>query len=192
LIAAWLTLMIPLVFSPGPINIISSISGAQVGFKKTIPFLISTNIVYFAYGLITGLGVGQLLAAYPALMLIMQYGGGAFIAWQGISLLRRQRGATEEQSFGFREGLILQALNPKIVIILITMYSAFLEMDQSLLPQVLLLTVGTIALNILNVSLYTMAGQLLGSRLSSPKMMRRQDQFFGVLLIIVGLWIALR
>ncbi|MGH1366368.1 MAG: LysE family translocator [Calditrichia bacterium] len=192
MIAAWLTLMIPLVFSPGPINIISSISGAQVGFKKSIPFLISINIVYFAYGLITGLGVGQLLAAYPALMMLMQYGGGAFIAWQGITLCRRQRSAGTEQSFGFREGLILQALNPKIIIILITMYSAFLEMDRPLVQQVLLLTAGTIILNILNVTIYTVAGQLLGSRLSSPKMMRRQDQVFRILLIIVGLWIAFR
>lgn len=188
----WLTLMIPLVFSPGPINIIASISGAQTRFRKTVPFLISVNIVYVFYALITGFGVGELVATWPILLLLMQLGGGAFIVWQGISMWRRERGDDANESFGFREGFILQALNPKIIIVLITMFSAFLQLDKPLVSQVLILSLGALILNILNVVLYAVAGVALGSRLKSPELMRRQDQVFAILLVLVGIWIILR
>ncbi|MEL6820223.1 MAG: LysE family translocator [Calditrichota bacterium] len=184
--------MIPLVFSPGPINIIASISGAQAGFRNSIPFLVSVNIVYIIYALITGFGVGELLATWPILLLLMQLGGGAFIIWQGIAMWRRKREADNDESFGFREGFILQALNPKVIIVLITMFSAFLQLEKSLLPQVLMLSAGALILNIMNVILYAIAGVALGSRLKSPELMRKQDQAFSVLLVLVGVWIVFR
>lgn len=45
-ILLFLSLMFPLVFSPGPANIIFAISGMKQDFKKSISLLIGINLVF--------------------------------------------------------------------------------------------------------------------------------------------------
>ena len=42
----WLGVMFPLVFSPGPANIVFAASGAKVGIKRSIPLIAGVDSVF--------------------------------------------------------------------------------------------------------------------------------------------------
>jgi len=188
----WLAVMFPLVFSPGPANIVAAISGVQVGLRQSIPLFAGINIVYFLYSVLAGVGVGELLRTFPDLLLVMRYGGAAYIIWLGISMWRRSKSRNAASRFGLKDGIAIQALNPKFPIILISMYSIFLVAEERLLPQVLLLSISILTLNVFTQLVWGGTGALLGRSLTSERSALLQDRVFAVLLAAVGVWIALR
>lgn len=188
----WLLVTFPLVFSPGPANIVALLSGAQVGLKRSIPLFLGIDMVYLAYALLMGFGLGKLLAVYPSLIGIMKYGGAGCVVWFGISMWRRAKIRNKNFSLGFKEGIAIQALNPKFPIILLAMFSAFLIPSEPLVPQVLLLSLAILALNVFTQFCWGGAGGLIGRILTGDRFATFQDYVFGELLVLVGLWIAIR
>ena len=61
----FLSLMFPLVFSPGPANIVFAMSGMNQGFKKSIPLLLGINLVFIAYSIIIGVGLSAFFQKFP-------------------------------------------------------------------------------------------------------------------------------
>lgn len=188
----WLAVMIPLVFSPGPINIIAALSGAKVGYRKSLPLFLGINIVYFSYAFAGGLGLGFLVHAFPASLSVMKYLGAIFVAYLGVTLFLRAKNRVVEVELGFWHGVAIHALNPKFPVVLVSMYSAFLVLEKPLIPQVLVLSGAILVLNIVAQATWCSAGIVLGRTLSSAKSAVLQDRVFGALLILVGIWIALR
>lgn len=188
----WFAVMFPLVFSPGPANIIASISGGAVGIKRSVPLFAGINLIYISYSLIIGLGVGVFLLSQPIILVFLQYFGAAFIVWLGVKMWFRSKDRDKEIQLGFKEGIIIQSTNPKFPIILITMYSTFLNPADSPILQVVRLTISILLLNILTQFSWALAGKLLGNQLVSERANKNQDKFFSILLMLVGLWIVLR
>ncbi len=58
----FLTLMIPIVWSPGPNNLVCATAGGKVGVAKAIPFVIGINLPILIYALATGFGLTYILA----------------------------------------------------------------------------------------------------------------------------------
>jgi threonine/homoserine/homoserine lactone efflux protein len=188
----WFLIVFPLVFSPGPANIVALLSGAQVGLKRSIPLFLGIDTVYLAYAMLMGFGLGGLLTASPTLLGAMKYGGAACVVWFGIAMWRRAKTRNQDISLGFKEGIMFQALNPKFPLILLAMYSAFLIPGEPLVPQVFLLSFGILAMNIVTQFCWAGAGLLIGRFLTGERLAKFQDYVFGALLVIVGLWIAIR
>ncbi len=188
----WLLVMFPLVFSPGPANIIASISGARVGIKGSLPLFAGINVIYFSYSVIIGIGMGELLLMVPGLLIALRFIGAAFVIWLGVRMWLRSKNRDSAMHLGFREGLLIQSVNPKFPIILITMFSVFLVPGAGPAKQVLTLSVGILALNVFTQFTWALAGKLFSQKLGSDHAAETQDRFFSVLLILVGVWIGLR
>lgn len=188
----WLLVMFPLVFSPGPANIIASISGARGGIKRSLPLFAGIDVVYFVYSMVMGLGVGGILLTEPKLMAVLKYAGATFIVWLGIKMWFRSKHRDHAIHLGFKEGFMIQAMNPKFPIILVTMFSVFLQPLKPPLMQVLTLSLGILALNIFTQLTWAAMGKTLKRHLGTDEANTRQDQIFAVLMAAVGLWIAFR
>ena len=188
----WLAVMFPLICSPGPANVVATISGAQVGLRRSIPLFLGINTIYVIYGPIMGIGVGEVLVEVPLLFPIMKYGGGAFVIWLGVDMWRRAKDRTKTVQLGFREGIFIQALNPKFLIVLVAMFSSFLVPTEPLMTQVITLSFSLLALNIFSQVSWAGAGIILGRTFTNERAATRQDRAFGFLLMLVGLWIAFR
>ncbi len=61
-------LMFPLVFSPGPANIVFAMSGIKQGVRGSIPLIIGVDLVFIIYSLLIGFGLGEILQLYPSLI----------------------------------------------------------------------------------------------------------------------------
>jgi threonine/homoserine/homoserine lactone efflux protein len=110
----------------------------------------------------------------------------------GIAMWSRAKIRNKTFSLGFKEGIALQALNPKFPVILLTMFSTFLLPTEPLVPQVMSLSLAILALNIFTQFCWGGAGGLIGRVIISERSAKFQDYVFGGLLVVVGLWIAVR
>jgi threonine/homoserine/homoserine lactone efflux protein len=188
----WFLVMFPLVFSPGPANIVAAISGARVGIWHSVPLFLGINTVYLTYSLIVGFGIGTSLILFPDAIIVMKYLGVAFILWLGIAIWFRSKTRDQRLHLGFKEGLFIQALNPKFPIILITMFSTFLATDKSVHLQIIILSLSLLLLNIVTQVTWACAGMFLETSILSGQSITYQDRIFSVLLVLVGIWIALK
>jgi threonine/homoserine/homoserine lactone efflux protein len=188
----WLLVTCPLVLSPGPANIVALLSGAQVGLKRSIPLFLGIDTIYLAYALVMGFGLGQLLAAHPTLLHVMRYGGAAFVVCFGIAMWWRAKIRNKNFALGFKDGIAIQALNPKFPITLLTMFSTFLVPTEPLVPQVVLLSLAILGTNVFTQFCWAGAGNLIGHSLIAERFAKFQDYLFGGALVAVGLWIAVR
>lgn len=102
--------------TPGPTNVMVSASGANFGYRRTMPHIAGTMAGLPALIVAIGLGLGQLLQAYPAAHDGLQWAGSAYLlylAWRiataGQPADTRGRG----RPLTFTEAALFQWVNPK-------------------------------------------------------------------------------
>lgn len=67
--------------TPGPNNIMLLASGAQFGFRRTLPHMIGIGLGMVTLISATLLGLGALFVLYPPLYLVLKWVGGAYLLW---------------------------------------------------------------------------------------------------------------
>jgi threonine/homoserine/homoserine lactone efflux protein len=144
-------LMFPLVFSPGPANIVFAMSGIRQGVRGSIPLIIGVDLVFIIYSLLIGFGLGEILQLYPSLIFILQLLGSLYIVYLAYKFIRSDKKETDSnnQTFTFKDGVILQMLNPKGWTMLFLMFSTLLDGSFNYNAQIVALV---IMLAILNIS----------------------------------------
>lgn len=102
--------------TPGPNNMMLMASGVNFGFRRSIPHMLGIELGFGALILAVGLGLGAVLAAFPAADLALKVCGGIyllFLAWKiGAA---RELGAAKEgaKPLGFWPAAAFQWVNPK-------------------------------------------------------------------------------
>ncbi len=114
--------------TPGPNNIMLTASGANFGYRRTLPQILGINIGGFVQTFLTCLGLGALFTAYPTLQAALRVVGAAYLIYLAWKLTGGAIG--EAQSPGspvsFTEGAFFQAVNPKSWIKAITIATVFM------------------------------------------------------------------
>ncbi len=192
LFVLWLGVMFPLVFSPGPANVVFAVSGAQVGVKRSVPLLAGVDCVFILKSLLVGYGLAELFLPYPNIMNALQLLGAFYLVYLGISFLpaaKKSAGRTFKP-MGFVDGLILQSLNSKGWLMVFLMFSLFAEQAlQSFGEQGTLMLV--IWLAVLNISMHfvwIVAGGLLARVSDHPRYQTGLNGFYASCLFMVAIW----
>src|SRR5690606_39225222 len=86
-IIAWLGVMVPLMISPGPANIVLAGSGMKQGVRNSIPLIVGINTVLVAYSIIIGLGLGEFIKGYPELLFGIKIVGIVYILYLSYKFL---------------------------------------------------------------------------------------------------------
>ena len=187
----WLGVIFPLVFSAGPGNVLCAVCGAANGFKKSIPFVLGLDLVYTFYSLMAGFGLATLINTYPVLFFLFQIAGVIYIVWLGYKFLRRTSISEKHSATQLRfiDGVISQALNIKGITIVLTMYSQFLDADNSLVFEVLSLSAALLVLNLFTHITWTYGGAWMAKNFASNQAVRVQSRIFGTMLIVIAMWL---
>ena len=161
-------------FSPGPNVILLTASGARFGFRATLPHVLG---VAFGVGItsgLTGLGIGAILLAQPALTLALKTLAAAWILWMAWKLFQSTRAPqaeTRDRPFTFLEAVLFQWVNPKVWAVALAAssgYSAGLPPIQDALR----LASAFSGINLFVCLFWTFAGSLLAILLSNHKAWR--------------------
>jgi cysteine/O-acetylserine efflux protein len=131
-------------FTPGPSNISSASLGVQQGYQRSLRFQAGLALGVFAIMLLVGLISATVLTLFPVLEPLLRYAGAAYILYLAWGVLKASYNFSERagQPAGFGHGLLLQVLNPKLIVYAFTLFSTFLAPIASHLALVALAAAG--------------------------------------------------
>ena len=154
-------------FSPGPNVILITASGARFGFQRTVPHIFGVALGVGVIAAVTGIGIGTLITAQPALGLVLKIVASLWILWMAYNLWRADpaRKKESDKPFTFIEAVLFQWVNPKVwaVALSATAYVTILAPFQQ--ATILAGTFSTINLGV--CTFWAVAGSLLSYLLTN-------------------------
>ncbi|NCC88756.1 MAG: LysE family translocator [Spirochaetia bacterium] len=127
-------------FTPGPNTISSHAMGMNYGYRRSLPYFAGIATGFFSIMVLSALFATLLQQLMPSVVPLLTILGSLYILYLAYhvffaSYLLSQRAV---KALGYSNGLLLQLLNPKVIILGLTVYSTFLkEMDRSPIPIIL-------------------------------------------------------
>ncbi|MEL6610293.1 MAG: LysE family translocator [Pseudomonadota bacterium] len=172
-------------FSPGPNVILLTASGARFGFRASIPHVLGVAVGVGITAGLTGLGIGALLVAAPALRTVLQIIAAAWIlymAWKLWSARATTQSKDTDRPFTFLEAVLFQWVNPKVwaIAVAATAYVA----DETPLQAALSLGSAFAGINLGVCLFWSFAGSLLSYLLANPVAYRIFMRAMAVLLAL--------
>jgi threonine/homoserine/homoserine lactone efflux protein len=174
--------------TPGPNNLMLTTSGANFGFRRTLPHILGISAGMTVQTVLTCLGLGSLFVAYPALHSALRVAGALYLlvlAWKlagsaisDVSLAR---------PLSFCQAAAFQAVNPKSWIKSITIASVFMPSGMGVVPGTLLVTFITVAIGMPCVSVWALFGVAIRRLLTD---LRRRQVFNAIMagsLVVLAL-----
>jgi threonine/homoserine/homoserine lactone efflux protein len=114
--------------TPGPNNVMLTLSGARFGFRRTVPHMLGIACGFVVQLLAVCAGLAALFARWPALQSSLAWVGAAYLLYLGYTLLRRKDVSAETtgRPVSFLQAAIFQFLNPKAWVMTATAATLFL------------------------------------------------------------------
>lgn len=115
--------------TPGPVNIIGAMTGTRYGTMRALPFVTGATVSFLTLLMICGTGL--LVRAGPILTVArpMTLLGSAYLLWMAWGLARSDGaiGTADGRSVpGFWSGMMVQGLNPKAWLVVLSALSTFI------------------------------------------------------------------
>ena len=136
---AFLTYAVITAATPGPNNIMSMSNAGRLGFRRALPFNLGIWVGFTIVMVLCTLFCTALSALIPAIRLPMLVLGAAYMLYLAWGTFRSSDVIQEDHAReGFRSGLLLQFINPKIYLYGIMSMEAYILPYYSGQPAVLL------------------------------------------------------
>jgi threonine/homoserine/homoserine lactone efflux protein len=149
---AFLVFSVVAAVTPGPSNLLLLACGAQAGFRRGLPCLAGVVAGMALLMAAAGAGLGSLVAAWPAAVMLLTWGGAAWLlwlAWQIAAAPAQAAGSAAPRSaapVGFWRALAFQWVNPKSWIVSVSAAATFAAGGAAAPAQRALLLAATFAL----------------------------------------------
>ncbi|MQC26597.1 MAG: hypothetical protein DWG76_03995 [Chloroflexi bacterium] len=119
-----ITFVVISVFTPGPNNISAAAMGVLHGYRATFKYLIGIVIGFFFMILVSAWVSASLLSVFPSLQSTLRYVGAAYILYLAYATFKASYGFDDHETkpLGFTNGLLLQLLNPKLIVFGLTLF----------------------------------------------------------------------
>ncbi len=198
--AVFFGVMTVMAAAPGPANLFSVANGMQKGWRAVVEGVVGMNLASLAWFAAAALGLGALIAAFPAVFKLLAWVGAAYVGWLGLKSLwaaYKDRGGPAHALIRpgrspFVDGFMVQITNPKALVFFTAVLPPFIAVKQPFAPQLLMFAATTIGLDICTMSLYGLGGAALAARMTEPHFRRGFSIFVGVLLVGAAILIATR
>ena len=204
--ATWITFFFAaciIAVSPGSGAVLSMSHGLSYGVKQTSATILGLQAGLLLILLIAGAGVGSILLASEVAFNLVKTIGALYLVYLGVSQWRAKvvvRPETETNTARlephcsaiptlrrrFLTGFFTNATNPKGIIFMVAVLPQFISQQAALLPQLLILGLTMCAIDLTVMHSYAFAASGMQRFFRDPRMVRRQNRFFGGVLVAVG------
>ena len=186
----WLVTLLPIVISPGPANILYAASGSSFGIKKTVPFWLGTNFTSIFQTLAVGFGLDLVISTYPHVAETIRYMGIVFLLYLAAKFFSLSCSSKKTlRPLTFKDGVIVEALNMKYLLIPTIMFSQFYSPDTGGYGQIFLLTLALLCLTLTTSMIWIIGGNSLASFALNERRQKTEGFIFGSLLCATALWL---
>jgi len=185
-------MVFPLMFSPGPSNLLCAASGGKFGVVRSIPFVIGMDLMVLVPAFVVGAGMAGLIERIPGSFRYIQIGGALFILYLAWKILRS--GTTDSRYLdgsapGLLDGVLVQALNAKGLALLLVIFSQFANPDRPILIVALEISLALTVFSLISHLSWLTGGAWLAVRFTSPRAVKIQNAIYAALLVGVAAWL---
>ena len=172
--------------TPGPNNLMLMASGANFGFRLTIPHMLGVSLGFTLMVLLVGLGLAQLFQLYPASYTVLKIVSVfylLFLAWKIATAGKPDENiGISGRPFTFIQAALFQWVNPKAWTMALTALSVYSPSQN--INSVALVAMVFGAINLPCVSCWTLLGQQIQGLLSSPKRLAAFNVSMALILVL--------
>ena len=172
-------------FTPGPNNVMLAASGANFGFRASLPHIFGVFIGFILLLLAAGFGLAGLFNKFPALydiLKIMSIIFLIFLAWK-IASAGRAENRQRDRPLRFWQAAMFQLVNPKGITVIISSVTAYTSSASDLANEVLVMFIVFAITTIGSTCTWTLFGIVIGRFLGTPARLRGFNIIMAVLLI---------
>jgi threonine/homoserine/homoserine lactone efflux protein len=180
--------------TPGGATTLATASGAQFGFRRSVPLMAGIAAGLASLAAASAAGLAGLLLAAPSLQTAMRVAGSAYLLWLAWKIARSgppNMNANMGVPTSFLGGAGLLWLNPKGWAMALGAAASFAALASGPSQLALLLGAAFGIAAVVSLSLWCMAGLLLARLLRTERQWRVLNAVLGLLLVvsIVPMWL---
>lgn len=173
--------------TPGPNNFMLAASGANFGYRRTLPHVLGVIVGFFVLTVTVGLGLGSLMERYPALHTILKVAGAVFLlylAWRIASAGVHRAQGQKARPLTFLEAALFQWVNVKAWLVVINAYALYTTVGGNMAFELGVILTGFFLASIVAANAWAAFGIGIHRAIGdSPRAMRRFNIAMGVLLV---------
>ena len=170
--------------TPGPNNLMLMASGANYGFRRTVPHMLGISLGFLVLMLAAGTGLARVFSAFPLSLVMLKVASVAYLlylAWKiaNAGPVAARRG--DARPLTFLQAAAFQWVNPKAWAMALTAITVHVADGGTLV----LLAAATVfaAINLPSVTLWTVLGQQMARLLTNPARLRAFNWTMAALLV---------
>ncbi len=158
--------------TPGPNNVMVTASGANYGFRRTLPHMTGITVGFTVMVLAIGFGLGALFDRYPLVHEIMRWVGAIYIlylAWKIATARDVGEGAASGRPLTVLQAALFQWINPKGWVMAVGAVSTYTTVGGDALVEIPVIAAVFGAICFPSVALWAGFGVGLRQWLHSPR-----------------------
>jgi threonine/homoserine/homoserine lactone efflux protein len=170
--------------TPGPNNLMLMASGANFGFRRSLPHMLGIGLGFTFMIVLVGAGLVQVFDAIPASYMALKTASVIYLLWLAWKIAHAApagSGAAKGQPMTFMQAAAFQWVNPKAWAMALTAISAYTP-DQTWAAVLATAAVFGI-INLPSVSTWTVLGQQMARLLTNPRRLTLFNWTMAALLV---------
>lgn len=174
--------------TPGPNNTMLTASGANFGYRGTLPQILGISMGGLVMTVASCLGLGALFVALPAAQVALRIVGALYLAWLAWKISGMRLGAAQAPTpVSFTQGALLQIVNPKAWIKALTLGSIFMPHGLAGVDATLIVCAVGLLVGFPCLSAWTLFGVAVRRFLREPALQRAFNLAMAVTLLVLAL-----
>ncbi len=170
--------------TPGPNNLMLMASGANYGFRRSVPHMLGIGLGFTLMVLLVGVGLVQVFDRFPVSYTVLKLVSVVYLlylAWKIAHSAPARTGATPGQPMTFLQAAAFQWVNPKAWAMALTATAAYAPQQTIGAIVLVALVFGTI--NLPSVSTWVVLGQQMARFLTNPRRLMWFNWTMALLLV---------
>ena len=161
-------------FTPGPNNIMLAASGANFGFRASLPHILGVSAGFTSLVIAAGFGLSGLFVIFPNFYDILKIISLFFLVYLTfkIGTAGRTKAQQRDHPVPFWQAAIFQLVNPKGISVIISSVTAYTSSANEMASEVFVLFVVFSFVTIGSTCAWTLFGMIIGQALNSEKRLR--------------------
>ena len=173
-------------FTPGPNNILSSYSGFNFGFKKTIPLMLGVILGWTTMLTVMASGLIIIFQKYIFLQSIVKILGTIFLIYLAYKIAFSSTNESEniKKPVLFFDTFLFQFINPKGVMVAMIAVSTFIDVQNNYLRDATIVIITYFFMAVFSVSSWCLLGKYLRKFATSKNFIKKFNYIMSFLLIV--------
>jgi threonine/homoserine/homoserine lactone efflux protein len=191
-LAALLSFVTAMSFTPGPNTALSTALAANGGLRRAMPFVLAVPVGWCLLLLLGAFGLGALVTAIPALRWLIKGVGVGYMLWMAWLLFGRRDMAHADPArlnVGFAQGVALQFVNIKAWMNALAVSATWIAVEGQLVGRLLQVLPLMMAYGFLSNFSYALTGSLLRGWLAQGHRLLVFNRALAVVLVITAVWL---